>query len=92
MTTLRQRIENELDRTMQSERLFSLLCLVGPAVADRVAAQRAVVPQLRRIDAVAWSTDGALYVLLPETGVEEAVSVATRIRNRLDRGRCGLGT
>jgi DNA-binding NtrC family response regulator len=91
MSVLRQRVENELDRTVQSERLFSLLCLIGPAVADRLAAQRAVVAQLRRVDAVAWSSDGAMYVLLPEAGADEAVSVATRIRSRLDRGALRIG-
>ena len=91
MAVLRQRIEDELDRTVQSERLFSLLCLAGPVMADRVAAQRSVVAQLRRIDAVAWSSDGALYVLLPEAGADEAFAVATRILARLDRGGLRIG-
>ena len=91
MTALRQRIEDELERTVQCERLFSLLCFVGPAVADRAAAQRAVVAQLRRVDGVAWSSEGALYVLLPEAGVEQAVAVATRIQSRLERGALRIG-
>jgi two-component system response regulator AtoC len=85
LDVLRQRIENELERTMQSERLFSLLCISGAAAGDRAAIQRAVIAQLRRFDAVAWSGDGALYVVLPEAGAEQAVAVATRIRSRLDR-------
>ena len=85
LDVLRQRIENELDRTMQSERLFSLLCFACAAAGDRAAIQRSVVAQLRRFDAVAWSAEGALFVLLPEAGAEEAVAVATRIRSRLDR-------
>jgi DNA-binding NtrC family response regulator len=85
LDVLRQRIENELDRTMQSERLFSLLCFACAAAGDRAAIQRAVIAQLRRFDAVAWSAEGALVVLLPEAGAEEAVAVATRIRSRLDR-------
>jgi two-component system, NtrC family, response regulator AtoC len=85
LDALRRQIENEIDRTMQSERLFSLLCFVGAAAGDRAAIQRRVIAQLRRLDAAAWSSDGALYVLLPEAGTDEAVAVATRIRGRLDR-------
>jgi DNA-binding NtrC family response regulator len=85
LDALRQQIENELDRTMQSERLFSLLCFVGAPAGGRAAIQRMVVAQLRRVDAAGWSSDGALYVLLPEAGADEAVAVATRIRGRLDR-------
>jgi DNA-binding NtrC family response regulator/pSer/pThr/pTyr-binding forkhead associated (FHA) protein len=91
LDVLRGRIEDELDRTMKSERLFSLLCFANVAVGERGAVQRAVIAQLRRIDAVAWSTTGALYVLLPEAGADEAIAVATRIRNRLDRATLQIG-
>src|SRR5262249_32092775 len=85
LDALRHQIENELDRTMQSERqrLFSLLCFVG-AADDRAAIQRLVVAQLRRVDTAAWSSDGGLSVRLPEAGADEAVAVATRIRSRVD--------
>src|SRR4051812_45577532 len=85
LDALRQQIGNELDRTMQSERLFSLLCFAGAPPGERAAIQRLVAAQLRRVDVAAWSSDGALYVLLPEAGADEAVAVATRIRGRLDR-------
>jgi two-component system response regulator AtoC len=85
LDALRHQIENELDRTMQSERLFSLLCLVGATAGEQAAIQRLVMAQLRRVDTAAWSSDGALYVLLPEAGADEAVAVASRIRGRLDR-------
>ena len=84
LDALRHQIESELDRTMQSERLFSLLCFVGAAAGDRAGFQRLVIAQLRRVDTAAWSSDGELYVLLPEAGADEAVAVATRIRSRLD--------
>jgi two-component system, NtrC family, response regulator AtoC len=90
LAALRKRIIHELDRTTESDRLFSLLCFVG-ATGHRAAVQRIVIAQLRRIDAVAWSPDGALYVLLPEAGNDEAVAVATRIRSRLDRGALRIG-
>jgi DNA-binding NtrC family response regulator len=86
LDALRRQIENELERTMQSERLFSLLCFVGTPASERATVQRAVLGQLRRVDAAAWSSDGALYVLLPEAGADEAVAVAGRIRGRLARG------
>src|ERR1044071_620057 len=85
LDALRHQIENELDRTVQSERLFSLLCFMGAAVGERAAIERMVVAQLRRVDTAAWSSDGALCVLLPDAGVDEAVAVATRIRGRFDR-------
>jgi DNA-binding NtrC family response regulator len=50
-----------------------------------------VIAQLRRVDAVAWSSDGALFVLMPEIGADDAVSVAARIRSRLDRGPLQIG-
>jgi len=90
LDALRQRIEDELDRTV-CERLFSLLCFVGVTDAERAALQRTVVAQLRKIDAVAWTSDGAFYVLLPEAGADEAVAVATRIRSRIDRGALQIG-
>jgi len=90
LDALRQRIEDELDRTV-CERLFSLLCFVGAAEAERPAIQRAVVAQLRKVDAVASSSDGALFALLPEAGADEAVAVATRIRSRIDRGALQIG-
>src|SRR3954468_5883129 len=55
---LRHQIENELDRTMQRERLFSLLCLVGATAGEQAAIQRLVMAQLRRVDTAAWSSDG----------------------------------
>ncbi|HMG57032.1 MAG TPA: sigma 54-interacting transcriptional regulator, partial [Kofleriaceae bacterium] len=89
LDALHQRIEDELDRTV-CERLFSLLCFVGATDAERAALQRTVVAQLRKIDAVAWTSD-AFYVLLPEAGADEAVAVATRIRSRIDRGALQIG-
>jgi len=92
MAAFRQRIENELDRTMQHERLFSLLCFVGFELpGQRLDVQRVVVDQLRRIDAAGWSSDGALYVLLPEAGGDEAVAVASRIRTLLARAVLQIG-
>ncbi|HEX7843032.1 MAG TPA: sigma 54-interacting transcriptional regulator [Kofleriaceae bacterium] len=83
IVVFRRWVENELDRTVTRERRFSVLCLIG-AGGDRPAIQRAVAAQLRRVDAVAWSSDGALYVLLPDAGADQAVAVATRIRGPLD--------
>src|SRR5207248_874548 len=58
---------------------------------ERAAAEAVVTGQLRRVDTAAWSSDGALFALLPEVGAEEAVEVATRIRNRLGRGGMRIG-
>jgi DNA-binding NtrC family response regulator len=50
----------------------------------RDVVQRVALAQLRRRDAVAWSADHALYVLLPDTSPDEAVATAARIRGKLD--------
>ena len=50
---------------------------------ESAATQRAVLGQLRRGDAVTWSADHELYVLLPDTCPDEADAIATRIRNKL---------
>jgi len=91
MASLQQRVEHELERTVPSERLFSLLCVIGLPLDDRPAIQRSVVAQLRHGDAVAWSDDGALYVVLPEVGANDAVAIATRVRTHLDRGALRIG-
>jgi len=84
MAALRQRLEHEVDRTVGDIRVFSVLCFVGSAVSERDAVQRTVVAQLRRGDAVAWSADQALYVLLPDTNRDEAAAIAARVRGKLD--------
>jgi len=90
LAALRKRIGHELERTTETERLFSLLCLVG-ATGHRPTIQRMAIAQLRRVDAVAWSADGALYVLLPDAGADEAVAVASRIRSRMERSALRIG-
>jgi DNA-binding NtrC family response regulator/pSer/pThr/pTyr-binding forkhead associated (FHA) protein len=91
MPALRQRVDDEIDRTARYERMFSLLCFVGALAGERPIIQRAAVAQLRQIDAAAWSNNGSFYVLLPEAGAEEAVAIATRIRSKLDRLALRIG-
>jgi transcriptional regulator with GAF, ATPase, and Fis domain len=43
-----------------------------------------VLGQLRRGDAVTWSADHELYVLLPDTSPDEAIAIAARIHRKLD--------
>ncbi|HEX2685056.1 MAG TPA: sigma 54-interacting transcriptional regulator [Kofleriaceae bacterium] len=85
MPGLRQRVDDQVERTVRYERMFSLLCFIDANPGERLTTQRAVVAQLRRIDAAAWSNDDSFYVLLPDAGAEEAVAIATRIRGKLDR-------
>ena len=84
MAALRQRLEHEVVRTVGDVRVFSVLCFVGPALRERETVQQTVVGQLRRGDAVAWSVDQALYVLLTDANRDEATAIAARIRAKLD--------
>ena len=91
MPALRQRVDDQIERTVRYERMFSLLCFVGISGGERPSVQRAVIAQLRRTDAAAWANDGSFYVLLPDAGVEETVAIATRIRTKLDRLALRIG-
>ena len=92
MPAFRQRLEDEIDRAVRYERTFSVLCLVWPSrVIDRRKLQRLVAEQLRRIDAASWADDTALYVLLAEASGDESVSIATRIRTKLDATALRMG-
>jgi DNA-binding NtrC family response regulator len=91
MPALRGRLEEEVDRTVSDERMFSVLCVVGAGTSERPAIQRTVAAQLRRVDAAAWANDGSLYVLLAEAGAEEAHAIANRMRGKLDMTALRLG-
>jgi len=71
---------------LASQRVPEPAALSQAAAADLLdpaATQRAVLGQLRRGDAVTWSADHELYVLLPDTSPDEADALATRIRSKL---------
>ncbi|HET7501010.1 MAG TPA: sigma-54 dependent transcriptional regulator [Kofleriaceae bacterium] len=91
MLAFRHRLEEEVDRTVSDERMFSVLCLVGAGLSERAAIQRTVAAQLRKVDAAAWSNDGTLFVLLAEAGTDEARAIASRIRAKLDMTNLRLG-
>jgi two-component system, NtrC family, response regulator AtoC len=91
LAVLRQRVEDEIARTAHHERKFSLLCLVGAVSGQHRAIECAVILQLRRADAVAWTRDGALYVVLPDAGGTEAIAIASRIRGKLEHGALRIG-
>jgi two-component system response regulator AtoC len=88
---LRQRIEHEVERALGDDRPYSLLCFAVIDLGARPVIQRTVIAQLRRCDAVAWSDDGSLYVLLPGASRDEAIAIATRIRGALDRPGLRVG-
>jgi DNA-binding NtrC family response regulator len=91
MAAFRKRLDDEVDRTVSDERMFSVLCVVGAGTSERPSIQRTVAAQLRRVDAAAWANDGSLYVLLAEAGAEEARAIAMRMRSKLDRTALRLG-
>jgi two-component system, NtrC family, response regulator AtoC len=91
LVALRQRIEDAASRAAHYEHKFSILCVVGALPGDHHAIERAVILQLRRVDSVAWNREGALYVMLPDAGVNEAVAIAARIRGKLERAALRIG-
>jgi len=92
LPAFRQRLEDEIDRAVRYERVFTVLCLVWPAaVADRRRLQSTVAEQLRRIDSATWSSDSALSVLLAEASSDETMAIASRVRAKLDATALRIG-
>ena len=91
LSALRRRIEDHASRAAQFDHKFSVLCVIGVGPGQQSTIERGVVLQLRRIDSVAWTADGALYVVLPEAGVPDALTIASRIRAKLDLPNIRIG-
>jgi two-component system, NtrC family, response regulator AtoC len=88
---LRDRIGRDGSGSAGADRRFSLLCFLIPEIGERAAIQRTVIAQLRRDDAVAWSGERTMCVMLPGTSRDQAVAIATRIRGTLDRSGLRVG-
>ncbi len=82
--TLRQRVDDEIDRAVRYERAFTVLSLLWPEpILERRGIERALAPHLRRLDAAAWSGASILHILLPEVVGSDAHRVAGRLQARL---------
>src|SRR5262249_22590163 len=79
-----ERIQAELDRALRYERRFTVLCAVWrEPVRNRRSVEQVVCNQLRRSDAVSWTNDRTLHVLLAEVHSDAAVEIADRVRAKL---------
>ncbi len=92
-------LEYEIERARRGERPLSVLAIrpdeldfLAAAAGDRLAqlldlVDDAIESTLRAIDVVSRSGPASFQVVLPETGVEGARTVAERIRLRIDATR-----
>jgi len=89
----RDRVMDEIDRAIRYERNVSVLCLTWQSVKDGVGIARQIADQLRRMDCVSWLNPASLAVMLAEASSDEARTIATRLRARLDKTvRIGYAT
>lgn len=81
---LRRQMENEVDRAITYHRPFAVVAIAAPAdESDRWNVARSLQPIVRRLDHLAWSGGAHGYILLPETGPDEATSYALGVLDAL---------
>jgi DNA-binding NtrC family response regulator len=81
---LRQRMGEEIDRSLRYHRPVSFLALwVDPTKSDHATLLAAIASHLRRMDGVAWLGSTQLLVLLPELTVDEVSSTAEQMLSAL---------
>jgi two-component system, NtrC family, response regulator AtoC len=77
MQRLRQRGEEEIERSLKYQRPLTILALtLGVEASDREALSRSILRELSLMDVVAWGGPKELVLLMPETGATEAPSAA----------------
>ena len=79
---LRERFDEELERSIRYQRPVAVICGLLGSAADREAANRALV-SLRGLDHGAWVDPMQLVILAPETGRDEAEAMAKRVSEML---------
>jgi two-component system, NtrC family, response regulator AtoC len=79
---LRERFDEELERSLRYQRPVAVLCGLLASAADHDAASRAL-SSLRGLDHAAWIDPRQLVILAPETGRDEAEAMAKRISEML---------
>ncbi|KAB2891242.1 MAG: FHA domain-containing protein, partial [Kofleriaceae bacterium] len=83
----RQRLDDELERSLRYDRSFTVVVLKWPSpVTDVDEVDHVLTAQLRRIDAATWVNLTTMYVLLAEAAGTEASAFIARIRRYLDPG------
>ena len=76
---LRERFEEELERSLRYQRPFAVMCGLLAHPADHDTVNRAL-GALRGLDLGAWIDPAQLLILAPETGHGEAEPMARRVR------------
>jgi two-component system response regulator AtoC len=79
---LARRLAEELARAQQYQRELAVI-VVRTADRDPARMIAAIADAVRVIDTVAPIDDGMIAVVLPELGVDEAITVASELRRRL---------
>ncbi|MFO0580007.1 MAG: sigma 54-interacting transcriptional regulator [Polyangia bacterium] len=80
---LRQRLEEEIDRSLRYHRPVSVLCFHFAQPAAQAAVAGALSEQLRVMDTAAWHGETELLLLLPELDHPEATALADHLLERL---------
>jgi two-component system response regulator AtoC len=77
---LRQRLEEEIDRSQHYQRPVSLVSLrLGGTQPSRQELGQKLADHLRTLDILSWSDSGGLLILCPELNGEEVAELATRL-------------
>jgi DNA-binding NtrC family response regulator len=79
---LRDRLEEEIERSLRYQRPFAVLCGLLARPEDHDVVNRAL-SALRGLDHGAWVDPSQLIIVAPETNADEATVMARRIRELL---------
>jgi DNA-binding NtrC family response regulator/pSer/pThr/pTyr-binding forkhead associated (FHA) protein len=88
---LRQRLEEEIDRSLRYGRPVALLCCHFLARPSPAVVAASLQGQLRIMDTAAWSSDRDLLLLLPEFALPEATQFAERLLHVVATGDVQIG-
>ncbi|WP_158257692.1 sigma 54-interacting transcriptional regulator [Haliangium sp. UPWRP_2] len=91
LAQLRQRLEDEIDRSLRYQRPVSLLCCHFQGRSSPGAISSGLQHELRVMDTAAWASDSDLLLLLPELTQPEAMQAAERLQQALAGSEVQIG-
>jgi two-component system, NtrC family, response regulator AtoC len=81
--TLRQRLDDELERALRFQRSFSMICVIFPHTVAPLDVERVVSARLGRLDQMAWTARDTVHILSPELDHEDVKATAALLREEL---------
>ena len=88
---LRQRLEEEIDRSLRYQRPVALLCCHFLQRPGAVTVAALLQDQLRIMDSAAWFSEQDLLLLLPELALVDATGLAERLLRTVGSGGVQIG-